>query len=83
MGLPVAGSGFSASILSRNVFGIWAKNIGVFNMVMCWRLPSARRNSSPKPRGVFSASDAFGLPPASEKRATTGIVAPENMSERE
>ena len=83
MGFPVAGSGFSASILSRKVRGIAAKNIGVLSMVICCLLPSDSLNSKAMPRGLFSVSAAFGFPPASEKRATTGMVDPENSAERE
>jgi len=33
--------------------------------------------------GLFSVSAASGLPPASEKRATTGTSFPENKADRE
>jgi len=81
--LPVAGSGFNASILSKKVRGICAKNIGVLIIVMCWSPPSASLNSNAMPLGIFSASDTSGFPPASEKRTMTGIVAPEKSAERE
>jgi hypothetical protein len=35
------------------------------------------------PRGLRSASEASGSPPASENRATTGTGDPENRAERE
>ncbi len=82
-GLPVAGSGFNASILSRNVRGIAAKNIGVLIIVMCCKLPFGNLNSSAIPRGLFSASGAVGFPPANENRATTSTGFPENNADRE
>ena len=59
------------------------KNIGVLIMVMCWRSPFGSLNSSAMPRGLRSASEASGSPPASENRATTGTGDPENRAERE
>ena len=36
-----------------------------------------------RPRGDLAESGVFGLPPASEKRATTGTGSPLNSAERE
>ncbi|MCY1447189.1 hypothetical protein D9M71_637950 [compost metagenome] len=81
--MPVAGSGCMATIRSRKVLGCAAPNTGVFSIVMCCRRPSPSANSRAMPRGDFAVSGAFGLPPASEKRAITGTGTPENSAERE
>jgi len=52
--------------------GIAAKKVGVLIMVMCCRSPFGSRNSSAMPRGLRSASEASGSPPASENRAHHG-----------
>ena len=82
-GLPVVGSGVNVSILSRNVRGTAAKNIGVLIMVICCRLPWGSLDSSAMPRGLSSASGACGSPPARENRATTGTASPANNAERD
>jgi len=83
VGLPVTGSGFNASISSRNVRGMAGKNMGVLIIVMCRRLPLGSLNSSAMPRGLLFVSDACGSPSASEKRATTGTGCPENKADLE
>jgi hypothetical protein len=50
-------------------------------MVMCC-VPFGKCISSAMPRGAGAASGTFGLPPPTEKRATTGTLLPENNAER-
>ena len=82
VGLSSLGSGLLARIMSLKVLGFAAPNTGVLSIVICCRRPSDRRNSSAIPRAFFVASATFGLPPATENLATTGMWEPENSSER-
>ena len=57
--------------------------VGALIIVICCRLPLGNLNSNAMPRGLLSASEASGSPPARENRATTCSGMPENKGDRE
>ena len=73
-GLPVAGSGFAAIILSRNVRGTAGEEHRCVEHGHMLLAAVGQPELKAMPRGLFSVSAAFGFPPPSEKRATTGMV---------